>query len=178
VWAFDRNQFCGTPELQSNRPDECWPIFTYCRRSDRYEHTQSSAVENNPNSAWTRWSSLVTDYIRRGWDVQTDDNGASSIVAGCVDVIELLEQCRFCVRYPDWNKQSKQASLFAKLINIHIISMIVTYKGRLPEKPIRTNIAGRLAEKNSKLKKTGKKQTYTCAQCRNTNRLVINRELY
>jgi len=34
--------------------------------------------------------------------------------------------------------------------------MIVTYKGRLPEKPIRTNIAGRLAEKNSKLKKQGK----------------------
>jgi len=47
--------------------------------------------------------------------------------------------------------------------------------GRLPEKSIRPNIAGRLAKKNSKLKN---KQTYTCAQCRNTNRLVINRELY
>ena len=54
--------------------------------------------------------------------------------------------------------------------------MIVTYKGRLPEKPIRPNIAGRLAKKN--LTKKRKKQTYTCAQCRNTNRLVINRELY
>ena len=53
----------------------------------------------------------------------------------------------------------------------------MTYKGRLPEKPIRPNIAGRLAKKNSKVKKNNK-QTYTCAQCRNTNRLVINRELY
>ena len=32
-------------------------------------------------------------------------------------------------------------------------------------------------KKNSKVKKNNK-QTYTCAQCRNTNRLVINRELY
>ena len=44
---------------------------------------------------------------------------------------------------------SKQASLVAQLMNIHIISMIVTHKGRLPEKPIRPNIAGRLAKKNS-----------------------------
>ena len=35
----------------------------------------------------------------------------------------------------------------------------MTYKGRLPEKPIRPNIAGRLAKKNSKVKKN--KQTYT-----------------
>ena len=40
--------------------------------------------------------------------------------------------------------------------------MIVTYKGRLSEKPIRTNIAGRLAEKNSKLKKQGKTNIYMC----------------
>ena len=29
----------------------------------------------------------------------------------------------------------------------------MTYKGRLPEKPIRPNIAGLLAKKNSKVKK-------------------------
>ena len=39
-------------------------------------------------------------------------------------------------------------------MNIHIISTIVTHKDRLPEKPSRApNIAGRLAKKNSKLKK-------------------------
>ena len=57
----------------------------------------------------------------------------------------------------------------------------MTYKGRLPEKPIRPNIAGRLAKKNSKVKKQTKHihiRRPTCAQCRNTNRLVINRELY
>jgi len=44
-------------------------------------------------------------------------------------------------------------------MNIHIISTIVTHKGRLPEKPIRPNIAGRLA-KMSKYKKN--KQTNMC----------------
>jgi len=34
--------------------------------------------------------------------------------------------------------------------------MIVTHKDRLPEKPIRPNIAGRLAKKISKLKQTNK----------------------
>jgi len=34
-------------------------------------------------------------------------------------------------------------------MNIHIISMIVTHKGRLPEELIRPNIAGRLAKKIS-----------------------------
>ena len=33
-------------------------------------------------------------------------------------------------------------------MDTHIISMIVTHKGRLPEKPIRPNIAGRLATAN------------------------------
>ena len=36
-------------------------------------------------------------------------------------------------------------------------------------------------KKNKKIKNLTKKtnkQTYTCAQCKNTNRLVINRELY
>jgi len=55
--------------------------------------------------------------------------------------------------------------------------MIVTHKGRLPEKPIRPNIAGHLP-KNNLNKKTNKQNIYICAQCRNTNRLVINRELY
>jgi len=64
----------------------------------------------------------------------------------------------------------KQASLLAQIINIHIISMIVTHNDRLPEKPIRPNIAGRLAKKFLNLKK--KIYRPTCAQCRNTNRLV------
>jgi len=66
---------------------------------------------------------------------------------------------------------SKQASLFAQLINKDIISMNNIYKGRLPENPIRPNIAGRFAKRILNLKKKR-------AQCRNTNRLVINRELY
>jgi len=44
---------------------------------------------------------------------------------------------------------SKQASIFICPINKH--KDIITYKGRLPaEKPIRPNIAGRLAKKKEK----------------------------
>ena len=35
----------------------------------------------------------------------------------------------------------------------------------------------KIKNKKNLTKKTNK-QTYTCAQCKNTNRLVINRELY
>jgi len=56
---------------------------------------------------------------------------------------------------------SKQASLFAQLINKDIISMN-NVQGRLPEKPIRPNIAGRLAKKFS-IKKTNTVNTFASA---------------
>jgi len=60
------------------------------------------------------------------------------------------------------NKQaSKQTSLFAQLINKDIISMN-NVQGRLPEKPIRPNIAGRLAKKFS-IKKTNTVNTFASA---------------
>ena len=42
------------------------------------------------------------------------------------------------------------------------------------------NVQGQAAIKACKKRKKNlaKKQTYTCEQCRNTNRLVINREFY
>jgi len=46
----------------------------------------------------------------------------------------------------------------------------MTYKGRLPEKPIRPNIAGRLAKKKFQSKKTNKYYKYYKLTQNSTNR--------
>ena len=90
-----------------------------------------------------------------------------------------LQPARHCLSCVCYAVTSKQASIFIYPINKqrHITSMN-NIQGQAARKAHKAQHCWPPCKKNSKSKKTKQKHIHTCAQCRNTNRLVINRELY
>ena len=143
IWSHKQSGFFGPPCIYIYLWDKIESLIITCRREKaavgvRVSTVVAGAVRGTMDAKDRILSQLRSRYYAATEELQQlyglDEYATSGI---------RLKLCVNCLC--NWNK-SKQASLFAQLINInmHIISMIVTHKGRLPEKPIRPNIAGRL----------------------------------